>query len=362
MPAVLNSNDIQDALKQTLVRAGLDYAFLLDQPAIWSATLSQLQYIPVNLLPVMLEYQAEYARANNSIVANLSVILFHNGRPCAVWPLIITTNVENKVRVSIHREVMHTPHFVKDISARVIGKLTSSCLVVINELMTFLNITEWQSADAFCGGSLGVSQWHEQGLRSKVNVKLRYELYLNLQKDLAEIRSAIRKSYKSLINQGMKIWRTQVVTHASAAIWDEFRELHRQVSGRVTRSQVTWDMQLTAIDQKNAFFISLRDENDVMVGGALYYWTRDEGFYAVGAYDRTQFDKPLGHVAQYIAIQEMKARGVKWYKLGERPFIKDDTHPTSKELSIAEFKEGFSSDLVPRFTFTHVPTQLFESE
>lgn len=353
---MLTSNDIKDALKRSLTHESLEFAFLLDQPEIWSDTLSKLKYIPVNLLPTMLEYQAEYARANNPLVINLSLTLLHGGSPCAVWPLIIKASVESEARGSAYWDVIQPPHFIRDLSPRAISKLTASCLAVVNELMTFLSITEWQSSDSFTGCLSGVSQWHELGLQTMANVKLKYELYLDLQKDLAGIRSAIRKSYKSLINQGIKIWRTQVLTNADTGIWDEFRELHRQVSGRVTRPKITWDMQLRAIDQKNAFFISLRDENDTMMGGALFYWSRDEGFYAVGAYDRSQFDKPLGHVAQYIAIQEMQLRGVKWYKLGERPFSQDDPRPSSKELSIADFKEGFSSDLVPRFVFTHATT------
>ena len=90
-----------------------------------------------------------------------------------------------------------------------------------------------------------------------------------------------------------------------------------------------------------------------MVGGGLFHVTRDECEYAVGAYDRSLFDKPLGHVVQYHAIEEMKRRNIRWYKLGPRFYPADVPHPTQKELSIADFKQGFASHIFARFDIRH---------
>jgi lipid II:glycine glycyltransferase (peptidoglycan interpeptide bridge formation enzyme) len=57
---------------------------------------------------------------------------------------------------------------------------------------------------------------------------------------------------------------------------------------------------------------------------------------------------PLGHVVQYRAIEEMKKRGIRWYRIGERVY-----QGTEKELHIADFKHGFASHVFPRFQMEH---------
>lgn len=89
-----------------------------------------------------------------------------------------------------------------------------------------------------------------------------------------------------------------------------------------------------------------------MVGGGFFQVTRDEGVYAVAAYDRALFDKPLGHAVQYRAVEEMKNRGIRWYKIGARPYPGDQPPPSAKELRIAEFKQGFASHIFPCYRLT----------
>jgi len=71
-------------------------------------------------------------------------------------------------------------------------------------------------------------------------------------------------------------------------------------------------MHLEDIGNQNAFSVYLRDTEGAMIGGGFFNFTRDEGVYSVGAYDRSLFDKPLGHVVQFRAIEELKSRGIRW--------------------------------------------------
>ena len=43
-----------------------------------------------------------------------------------------------------------------------------------------------------------------------------------------------------------------------------------------------------------------------MVGGALIVCSANESRYEIAAYDRDLFDKPLGHLVQFKAIEESK--------------------------------------------------------
>ena len=80
---------------------------------------------------------------------------------------------------------------------------------------------------------------------------------------------------------------------------------------------------------------------------------RDECAYGVGTYDRSLFEKPLGHVVQYCAIELMKARELRWYKIGQRPYPSEQPRATDKEFSIAEFKQGFATHLFPQYVLQY---------
>jgi FemAB family protein len=199
-----------------------------------------------------------------------------------------------------------------------------------------------------------MSEWHDQSMRRGARAFLQHELYVDLGLGIDEIKAHFRKSYKPLISSGLKMWRVEALPGPNATLWDQFRALHLKVAGRSTRSADSWRLQEQAIVAGDAFLISLMDQNHDMVGGGFFNITRDEGAYAVGAYDRSLFDKPLGHVVQFRAIEEMKRRGLRWYKIGLRPYPADDPTPTDKELSIGEFKDGFATHIFPRHVLRHV--------
>lgn len=175
------------------------------------------------------------------------------------------------------------------------------------------------------------------------SVSISHELYVDLSKSLEEIRRNIRKSYKSLLTLGERLWEIDVIDQENSKVFHEFRKLHYRVAGSVTRSLSTWNLQEQAIVQKQAFLVTLRDEQGDLVGGGLFYRSSSEGLYAVAAYNRELFDKPLGHIVQMRAIETMKKLGLRWYKIGVRPYLGDLSKPTVKELSIGKFKEGFAT-------------------
>jgi len=167
------------------------------------------------------------------------------------------------------------------------------------------------------------------------------------------IKRNLRKSYKALINSDMSDWSIEVLDVADESVWNQFKELHLEVSGKKTRSDETWEIHFNDIKKQQGFLVYLANNSGKIDGGGFFNFTRDEGLYAVGASKRTLFDKPLGHVIQYRAIQEFKKRGVVWYKLGPRPYLSEKPEATDKEISIAEFKQGFASHIFPRFILSH---------
>jgi len=203
-------------------------------------------------------------------------------------------------------------------------------------------------------GANSVSEWHRQIILAGATTSLKYMLYADISQSMDVIRASFRKSYKPLINRARREWGVFVMDtiNTKRDIWQEFQDLHFQVSGRKTRSQLSWDIQFEMIASGRGFLVGLRSQEDNrLVGGGFFQYTRDEALYSVGVYDRTLFDRPLGHGVQGCAIEYMKALGLRRYKIGEWHFLQDESAPTEKEVSISVFKEGFASDMNVVFLF-----------
>jgi FemAB family protein len=211
--------------------------------------------------------------------------------------------------------------------------------------------TRWKSAESF-SGSLGLSEWHWELSRNGAKTAIFHEGFIDLSLEMSEIKSRFRKSYKSLINWGLANWQSGILDiKGNFSVWEEFRNLHISVSGRETRSFKTWEMQYEDIKSGKSFLVWLRDKSSTLVGGGYFDVTRDEGLYDCGAYDRELFSMPLGHVVQFLAIQELKKRGCRFYKIGRLPHKYEEPTPTDKEISIGEFKKGFSLEIFPKYVY-----------
>ena len=281
----------------------------------------------------------------------MSLIILVNSKPTALWPISVALK-EGQAILGSHGLPVLPPLFIAGCQPAYHKRITKSCLSLAEAIAKTHGHEFWESAESF-GDLIGLSDWHTEAMTCGAICTIQHELFLDLRPEMVEIKRNFRKSYRSLITAGMRIWSVGVLDAADESIWMDFRELHLKVSGRKTRSDETWALQLQNIEKQQAFLVYLRNASGDMVGGGLFVFTRDEGLYAVGAYDRSLFKKPLGHVVQYRAIEELKNRGIRWHKIGARPYHQDSPTPSDKEISIGDFKEGFASHFFPQFRLTH---------
>jgi len=351
---------IADLLGHIPGSSGLSVTSRIDNKELWEETFNRLSYKPVVYSNASLDYQLAYQHGHGGTWHDLSTVIFWDKKPVALWPLSISIK-ENTAKITSQGLPVMAPIFVADSPIISRKRIIKVCLELADTLAIAHNISEWESGESF-SNSIGMSQWHIQSMARDSLCHLFHELYIDLGLDIAEIKRNFRKSYKSLIVSGSKLWTVGVLDgQKDESIWQEFRDLHLSVSGRVTRSDETWMMQYQDIVCGRAFLVWLRNSAGEMVGGGLFNFTEDEGVYAVAAYDRTLFDKPLGHVVQYRAIEEMKKRNISWYKIGVRPYGSDNPKPTDKEISIGEFKQGFSSHCFPHYRLIHRVVQQQEA-
>lgn len=327
--------------------------FRSQKSCTWDETFGNMSYQPVAYSGPMIDYQFSYFIGAGWDIIDASMIILNDGRPCALLPLFIKINTP--FNVTSNGQPIYQPIFLPTTEASTVKKICSWVFEFLSLLHNNLEITELVSeGGASEPGEIGITEWHRLQLTNGAAVTVYHEAYTKISMPLNQIRASIRKSFRPLISMGQKLWSCKAYdeTGITQSIWSEFRDLHVSVAGRVTRSEDSWAQQYKMISQGNAFYVELREkENDKIVGGALFQTTRDEYLYAVGAYDRTLFAKPLGHVVQYAAILRAIDSNAKWHKIGYRPFPQDNPTPSAKEISIGEFKQGFSTHLLPKFRY-----------
>jgi len=328
--------------------SGLNVA-LLQGSTLWKNVYAQLDYQPVPYLLSSIDYQLEYQRGLEGSWNDFSCVIFSDKSPVALWPITISKK-DGSVNLNSQGRELLPPIFIKDCPRKTIKVINASVQKLIGLLSNEIGTKKVISAPVF-DGSLALTNWHSLSMKCGAKCHVRHDLYVDLSLSLEEIRSFFRKSYKSLVTSGQRLWSIEVLSFSiTTEAWEEFRSLHLAVAGRATRSKESWDLQYRSVRQGESFVVTLRDVAGKMVGAGLFVTTRDEGSYAVGAYDRSLFDKPLGHIVQFRAIQEMKERGCLWYFIGRRFYLGDQTIPSEKELSISDFKEGFSTHIFPSFS------------
>lgn len=356
IPLTFDAEAVGSAVLAALSDASLGARPRLADGAAWADVAGRLGYLPVDYSPAMIDYQLAYWSGNGSPTMDISLVLVHDSRPCGIWPLSAALDPKGNWRIGSSGGPVVPPLFVSGLARKSIKSVTAGCLAFLDRICQLNGQSATDIVEAYAGVD-GLSEWHDRLMQVGARAELRHDLFLDLSPSMAEIKSTFRKSYKALITSGGKLWEVELATTSDPGLWDEFRLLHRAVAGRVTRSEESWRFQHDAIASGDAFFVYLRDSEGRMVGGGLFHTTAHEGLYAIGAYDRSLFDKPLGHVVQYRAIEEMKRRGVRWYKLGVRHYPGETPVPSDKEIAISNFKQGFSSHLFPRYQLHHRPPE-----
>lgn len=319
----------------------------------YTSAFEQAAYPGVDYDPLMLDYQIAYMRGAGWDSQDCSVTLFHEGRAVGICPVVVLSK-DGQFMLSSGTTDLFPPLYVSGLSANLQRRLSKDLQALISTMAKKIGVTQWHGQESF-SGRFGMSDWHDLLMANGARVSVLHDLYVDLSLDLTEIRAGFRSSYKSLINKAERLWRMQIVDNEEGEDeWRRFHRLHAETAGRETRPQATWDMQWTAIVQGHGFLVCLFDDMNGMVGGGYFHVTSTEGIYAVGAYNRSLFDKPLGHVVQYCAIKELKSRRIRWYRIGRRCYEADVPPPSEKELSISKFKSGFSTHLFPVYrTLNH---------
>jgi len=310
----------------------------------WRKVLDNCDSIPsCNYLLSMADYYVAYNKENSAI--NLSIVLYQDKEAVGIMPLFVYQNQEEEWILSSNGVEIVEPIFKQTVARKVKKRLENELKDLIYDLARQLKIKQCQFVNA---EFFGLSTWYFMWAERAKEVFSTNHILVDLSLSLQDIRLKFRKSFKPFINKGLREWRVEVHEKVSDELFETFRLLHKSVAGRTTRPIESWNKQKEQIDSMESFIVSVTGEDDIMVGAGLFTYSRDSGFYSVGAYERELSDQPLGHVVQMKAIETFKKNGVEWYEIGLKRLKIDKKTPTDKELALTHFTEGFATHVAAR--------------
>ena len=200
--------------------------------------------------------------------------------------------------------------------------------------------------DYIVDGSVSCLTTHLLRKGATINPILSKVINLSLDKEI--LWKGIRKSYSSLINNGLRDMKPYVITRENI-VWEghmlRFRELHMRVSGRETRSIESWKRQFESVKNGEAFLVLGELEGEIVTAGYFSH-SKENCIYGSSVSRRDLFHKPLFHAVMWTAILYAKKIGCRWFEVGNQNFIKHprESKPTQKELGISDFKSGFGGE------------------
>jgi FemAB family protein len=338
-------------VKALIQSSQLDAELRADCANEWNDLVDQVSDVPTYYLEHLVNYQSAVFQFLSDRLIDISLVLYNDKKVCGVWPLFLDLNNTEPVK-SINDQfggIVVPPLFVENFPKKSERRIVKSCIRFVSSLVKLTGSSVWRTSEL--SGSRHVSQWHQIALENDAYPdRVNYELYVDLTLSIEEIRKAIRKSYKPLVSSGLKNWEVTVLDQYCEKTWNRFRELHKHVSGGITRPIESWNIQHNAIKCGNAFLVYVSGRDGEMVGGGLFDMSGNEGNYSVATYKKSLSDQPLGHLVQYHALLKLKEKGRSRYYIGTRFYREDLPGVTEKQVNISSFKAGFSTFLSPRVT------------
>ena len=316
-------NNIEKAVQQVHQNVSFD---LSD----WDKLTSEASTVSVFHLKSTVDYYCSYYDGKN-----LSFIFIENNEPIALLPLLI--HEENGWTLSSNGEGLIGPLFKKNIPKKLKKRVEKEIVEIVELIAKETKSKKIRLFEPFSS----ISNWYLHWLERADTHFLTYQMCIDLNKTLEEIRLDFRKSYKPLINKALREWQVEICDSDIDSVFDEFRLLHLDAAGKITRSEESWEIQKKQIKNNEAFLVTVRDKT-MLIGAGFFNYSKDIGMYSVGAYRRDLFEKPIGHAVQMLAISKLKDLGCKVYHLGQKAVLLHPTPPTKKEISISHFKEGFA--------------------
>ncbi len=306
------------------------------------------EYIDNNLAShVYLTIQFKYTPYDyENLYADFSFVAVQNNKPVAICLLPIE-NINNCNTITSAGEYLPSPLAINE-------KIEGKIYQYIEEIARQNNV----KVVKFYLDSLLMEY------KNKVNDLLKYDYIdssstngiLDLNKDIEELWSNLRKGHKWLIRKIQKDNNVKIIkidrTNADYDVHESYRELHHKCSGRMTRSKETFDEQFEMLKNDFASLFGLRYK-DKHIGFCYLFHYKKIVTYASASDDPDYDQYPISHAIIWEAIKYYKERSFDFMRF-TRPYGYSmvsgfNNYQDQKQINISLFKRGFGARMVPLF-------------
>lgn len=332
----------QEQFVEAASKTSLSFSPVSSSCSDWDNILHLSKYAPYNAVRSWDRYVEEYSASQPGSYHHLSGVYRLEGVPVAVWPLGLKAQ-EATLVLGSGSSFIEPPVLRGALDVEVQSEVYRQLLYIVRSYASQNGIDTLH----FQGLSRenGIDGWQRFLLKRTTCSDVGYELYVDLTLSESERKDSLRKSYRSLISEGKRLWNFSVEKKLSEKQISEYRLFHKLVAGKATRSEHSWELQRQLVNNGDGFIVEGRTNTGELAAMALFVHSSAESSYAVGVYDRSLFNEPVGHAVQSIALNELQQRGLHWHRLGTRATKTDSVPPTEKEFQISRFKEGFATHL-----------------
>lgn len=310
----------------------------------WESVLARLEFEPARYLYNVVRYYNFYFAEKFSLLLDQSTIVYSNNKPVGIWPLMIAKeNDRTSIAIKSFGGGVMPPQIVADYPIRASKRLQHKLLELLDSYCNRNSFDQLVLSDVFVG-EIGVSEWYSQTVHKAEVTVSDHVQYLNLQRGNEYANAHIRKAYKPLISKSQKRFSTVLGTSSNSESFKIYKQLHHEVSGRITRNSTTWKAQHDLLKDNNAF-CSLVFDGQKPVGAAYFIKSHDEVSYFSGAYSKDYLNESVGHLALYNAIQHAISQKIKWFRIGH---IRQQASQKLNDIDF--FKNGFVSHIITENT------------
>ena len=184
------------------------------------------------------------------------------------------------------------------------------------------------------------------------------ENYIDLNKSLDEIRKNFSKGHKHILNKDYKDLLYEVFDYKNYKKnqIEEMRELHKKVSGKVTRSIESWKVNEDMILNKKGFLIKVK-ENDNLISYSFIFKNSEEAIYFSSCTLRDKFIqyKNITHKSIWKCISYLKDSNCKKFHLGISKTLYSKKIVDQKRKNIERFKSSFGGEKKIFVIFDQLP-------
>ena len=286
---------------------------------------------------LFIQYQKEYN--NHNTYKNISFKIINKSKNEIFFPATIEDRNNHKslnffgMPINIEKEKIKNFDKKKELSSIFINLLNE------NNINFFFYKSEITNND------LATFIQNNKNFLECINI----ECYINLNENYENIKKKFSKGHKSLLKKNYPNLEYQIFDHQNYKKNQilEMESLHELVSGKKTRSHLSWKINEKMIENDQGVLIKVIDRNNNKnLSYCFIYFNQIEAIYFSSCSLRESFKiyKNITHKVIWKAIQYLKNRNLKKFHLGVCKTLYQKKEIEKKQKNIELFKSSFGGE------------------